>query len=175
MTLENGNIVAIVQDAYQYIYETTKTPPTYTNFNRSFYALCINPNQSNLVYNQLESKATRNFNRWQIEYGQFERPLIFTKGNDFYAIYNTDKDENYKRREVFIETNITFPKGKKVVVTNLMKISPEGKPTLKTLFSKKESQAYFSENLSFMDEQGNIVLGRFKGDILNFGTMKINN
>lgn len=56
-----------------------------------------------------------------------------------------------------------------------MKISPEGKPTLKTLFSKKESQAYFSENLSFMDEQGNIVLGRFKGDILNFGTMKINN
>lgn len=56
-----------------------------------------------------------------------------------------------------------------------MKISPEGKPTLKTQFTKKESQAYFSENLSFMDEQGNIVLGRFKGDILNFGTMKINN
>lgn len=175
LTLENGNIVAIVQDAYLYIYETTKTPPTYTYFNRSFYALCINPNQSNLVYNQLVSKATRYFNRWQIEYGQFERPLFFTKGNDFYAIYNTDKDDNDLSGEVFIETNITFPKGKKVVVTNLMKISPEGKPTLKTLFSKKESQAYFSENLSFMDEQGNIVLGRFKGDILNFGTMKINN
>lgn len=112
MTLENGNIVAKVQEAYQYIYETTKTPPTYTNFNRSIYALCINPNQSNLVYNQQESKATRNFNRWQKENGQFERPHIITKGNDFNAIYNTDKYENDLRGEEFIETNITFPKGK---------------------------------------------------------------
>ncbi len=172
--LDNGNLVAIVEDAYLQIFEGSNSAATYTYYNRCFYALCVNPNEGNLVYNQLLSKATRTYNRYRIDKGQFESPLFFTKGNDFYAIYNADKGDNDLCGDVFIETNITFPKGGKDVVTNVLKISPQGTPTQKTLFAQKETKSIFSSNISFEEKIGEIIIGRFvDGDILNFGTMQL--
>jgi len=171
--LDNGNLVTVIEDSYVHIQESTTTPATYTYYNRNFYAICVNPNDSKIVYNQLLSKATRYFNRYKINGGQFESPLYFTAGNDFYAIYNADKDDNDLAGQLFIETNITFPKGGKSVVTNLLKIDEQGKPRQTTLFGKKTTDAMFSANISFEVEKGKIILGRFKDDNINFGTMQL--
>lgn len=173
--LENGNLITVVEDSYVNIQESTTAPATYTYYNRNFYSICVNPNDSKIVYNQLLSKATRYFNRYKTGGGQFESPLYFTVGNDFYAIYNADKDDNDLAGQLFIETNITFPKGGKSVVTNQLKIDEQGKPTQITLFGKKETDAMFSANISFEIEKGKIILGRFvDGDNINFGTMQFN-
>lgn len=173
--LENGNLVTVVEDSYLHIEESTTAPATYTYYNRNFYSICVNPNEGKIVYNQLLSKATRYFNRYKTGCGQFESPLYFTVGNDFYAIYNTDKDDNDLAGQLFIETNITFPKGRKSVVTNILKINEQGKPTQITLFGKKETDAMFSANISFEAEKGKIILGRFiDKENINFGTMQFN-
>jgi hypothetical protein len=169
LELENGNLIVVIQDSYKVIADGT----SFAFFNRNFYALCVDVNQSSLVYSQLVSKATGFYNHYDVGYGQFETPFFFTKGNDFYAIYNTDKDDNDLCGEAFIETNIILTRKSKAIVANILKLSPNSAPILKNLFFQSEAKQTFSANLSLEKANGEIIIGRRGDKNINFGTLNI--
>jgi hypothetical protein len=172
-TLENGNLVAVVEDNFVLI-ETSSYPYTYTYQNRNFYAFCVNPNESKLVYNQLVSKAVGSFFQHKMNgRGQFEDVFFYTYGNDFYAIYNAEKNTNDLCGKLFIQPNIIFPMMAKSAATKLLKINEQGQSSVEVLYSKKESGHVLSSNLCSEYERGKLILGRFGDDVLSFSTKNL--
>lgn len=90
-----------------------------------------------------------------------ERPLFFAKGNDFYAVYNASSNDDDLSEKIVSEVKVStsFTKSSDKVVTNCVKISAEGKATKTTLAEYKDKKMVLSPMLSFINDNGNWVLG----------------
>jgi hypothetical protein len=170
LRLENGNCVVVVKDAYRLLdYSQTNT----VCYDRNLYTFCVNPQQGAVVYAQLISKAIAYMHSYDVKKGQFECPFYFTKGNDFYVLYNADKGDDDLCGEVFIKTNITLPQQTRDVVANLIKIGQDGKPILKNLFFYKDDKALFSQNLTSIFSDGSVQVGRMGKKDVEFGLLQL--
>ncbi|MBP1629919.1 MAG: hypothetical protein H6Q15_812 [Bacteroidetes bacterium] len=171
LQLENGKLVVVCEDTYVLIVTGRSNYNTY--YNRNFYAICVNPEIGKIEYNQLISKSTCFTNGWPSEGGQFEKQFYFTKGNNFYAIYNTSRKDDELCGEIFIDPGITFPSSSNKIISNMLTINESGKPKVDILFSQEEDELNFSPNITNEVENGKISIGGFDGKYINFGTLNV--
>ena len=165
--LENGNFVVAVSNIRTDVYYTSDGGVLCNLYNKNFYAVCIDSNASKIIYSRMISKGIY-FNEsggWTaidfVILPTLERPLFFAKGNDFYAVYNASSNDDDLSEKIVSEVKVStsFTKSSDKVVTNCVKISAEGKATKTTLAEYKDKKMVLSPMLSFVNDNGNWVLG----------------
>ena len=165
--LENGNFVVAVSNIRTDVYYTSDGGVLCNLYNKNFYAVCIDSNASKIIYSRMISKGIY-FNEsggWTaidfVILPTLERPLFFAKGNDFYAVYNASSNDDDLSEKIVSEVKVStsFTKSSDKVVTNCVKISAEGKATKTTLAEYKDKKMVLSPMLSFINDNGNWVLG----------------
>ena len=165
--LENGNFVVAVSNIRNDVYCTRDGGVLCNLYNKNFYAVCIDSNASKIIYSRMISKgiySNESGGMTTIDFvvlPMLERPLFFAKGNDFYAVYNASSNDDDLSEKIVSEVKVStsFTKSSDKVVTNCVKISAEGKATKTTLAEYKDKKMVLSPMLSFVNDNGNWVLG----------------
>lgn len=165
--LENGNFVVAVSNIRNDVYCTRDGGVLCNLYNKNFYAVCIDSNASKIIYSRMISKgiySNESGGMTTIDFvvlPMLERPLFFAKGNDFYAVYNASSNDDDLSEKIVSEVKVStsFTKSSDKVVTNCVKISAEGKATKTTLAEYKDKKMVFSPMLSFVNDNGDWVLG----------------
>lgn len=165
--LDNGNFVVAVSNIRSDVYCTRDGGVLCNLYNKNFYAVCIDSNASKIIYSRMISKgiySNESGGMTTIDFvvlPMLERPLFFAKGNDFYAVYNASSNDDDLSEKIVSEVKVStsFTKSSDKVVTNCVKISAEGKATKTTLAEYKDKKMVLSPMLSFVNDNGNWVLG----------------
>ncbi len=180
--LDNGNFVVAVSNASVLVessYSMNMVWMSYYLHDKNFYAVCIDSGASKIVYSRMISKGvvfsitSENVARVIMDMTTFERPLFFAKGNDFYAVYNASSNDDDLSEKIVpkakVSTYFTGSSGK--LVTNCVKISAEGKATKTTLTTYKDKKMALSPALSFINDNGNWVLGFSSKKVISFANL----
>ena len=166
LRLENGNVVAVIKDAFMVQISSTGAMPTYFEFtDRNFCVLCINPADNNIVYSQMISRGVKFTTHTGEDGGEYHKPYFFTMGHDFYALYNAFAKEDELSGELIRHAKVNFekkPKGDNR--SRLLKISSDGQDVaVQTILDYKKDKAAFCYSMTGKDDDGNVIVG-CKGD-----------
>ncbi len=174
--MENGNIVAVVANKTHTIIHNQKAPDVHAYTYKNYSFDCFDPESSNLLYH---SYLGRKF-QWGFLIPERDpfltMPLsVFAKGNDIYAIYNTDrktKEEINPETESKRSRSFSYHPTIKSI-TKMAIIDESGKVKTNLLFEYREAKGQCATSFTYLDKDGSFKISKIFRKYITFGTIKL--
>lgn len=180
LILKNGNItIAAANRNLDVLTQTNGNGMTsykYFYWNRSLLFVGYNPEKNEIEYSKYYGREFNIAQGMRSEQPQLTMaPFYFVKENDICVIYNTahdTKDNVSNKKEAPFLMYMTCVNTKKPV-TRLLIVDESGKIKVKTLFDAKTAKGIFATTFAHIDDEGEVVLAKFKAKYLTIGTVKL--